>query len=75
MGVLGHRLPQVRQLRRHQGRSGQQRYTAMRDALARTGRPILFAICNWGNDDVGSWGRPPATPGVPPATSPATGVR
>ncbi|MFE9192879.1 ricin-type beta-trefoil lectin domain protein [Micromonospora sp. NPDC007208] len=42
-----------------QGRSGQQRYTAMRDALARTGRPILFAICNWGNDDVGSWG--PAT--------------
>jgi alpha-galactosidase len=43
----------------HQGRSGQDRYTAMRDALARSGRPILFAICNWGNDQVGNWG--PAT--------------
>ncbi|WP_181793892.1 lectin [Streptomyces sp. WELS2] len=43
----------------HQGRSGQDRYTAMRDALAKTGRPILFAICNWGSDNVGQWG--PAT--------------
>ncbi|WP_329061130.1 ricin-type beta-trefoil lectin domain protein [Streptomyces sp. NBC_01429] len=43
----------------HQGRSGQDRYTAMRDALANTGRPILFAICNWGEDDVNQWG--PAT--------------
>ncbi|WIM92832.1 lectin [Actinoplanes oblitus] len=42
-----------------QGKSGQQRYTAMRDALATSGRPILFAICNWGTDSVGSWG--PAT--------------
>ncbi|MEU4465984.1 lectin [Streptomyces sp. NPDC024017] len=40
----------------HQGRSGQERYTAMRDALARTGRPILFALCNWGHDQVGTWG-------------------
>ncbi len=42
-----------------QGKSGQTRYTAMRDALAATGRPILFAICNWGNDNVLAWG--PAT--------------
>jgi alpha-galactosidase len=42
-----------------QGKTGQQRYTAMRDALAGSGRPIFFAICNWGNDNVGSWG--PAT--------------
>jgi len=42
-----------------QGKTGQQRYTAMRDALARSGRKILFAICNWGNDSVGTWG--PAT--------------
>jgi alpha-galactosidase len=39
-----------------QGRTAQQRYAAMRDALAKSGRPILFAICNWGNDNVGSWG-------------------
>lgn len=39
-----------------QGRTGQQRYTAMRDALAKSGRAILFALCNWGNDNVGSWG-------------------
>jgi alpha-galactosidase len=38
------------------GISGPTRYAAMRDALARTGRQILFAICNWGNDDVRSWG-------------------
>ncbi|MDX3660037.1 ricin-type beta-trefoil lectin domain protein [Streptomyces sp. ID05-26A] len=40
----------------HQGRSGQARYTAMRDALARTGRSIFFALCNWGNDNVRQWG-------------------
>ncbi len=42
----------------HQGRTGQERYTAMRDALARTGRAIFFAICNWGNDNVIQWGPP-----------------
>ena len=40
----------------HGGLSGQQRYTAMRDALARSGRPILFALCNWGQDNVVQWG-------------------
>src|SRR4051794_10958446 len=40
----------------HGGQSGQQRYTAMRDALARSGPPILFALCNWGQDNVGQWG-------------------
>ncbi|HEU5331919.1 MAG TPA: cellulose binding domain-containing protein [Actinocrinis sp.] len=34
----------------------QQRYTAMRDALAATGRPILFALCEWGVDSVWTWG-------------------
>ncbi|NUS65889.1 MAG: alpha-galactosidase [Saccharothrix sp.] len=43
----------------HRGLSGQARYTAMRDALAATGRKIFFAICNWGNDNVIQWG--PAT--------------
>ena len=32
------------------------RYLAMRDALARTGRPIVFSICGWGRDAVWTWG-------------------
>ncbi|GGO22958.1 alpha-galactosidase [Microbispora rosea subsp. aerata] len=40
----------------HQGKSGQERYAAMRDALAATGRPILFSLCNWGQESVWTWG-------------------
>ncbi|MBP2708457.1 lectin [Microbispora sp. RL4-1S] len=40
----------------HQGKSGVQRYTAMRDALAATGRPMLFSLCNWGQESVWTWG-------------------
>lgn len=40
----------------HLGLSAQQRYTAMRDALAATGRPILFSLCNWGQENVWTWG-------------------
>ncbi|QYC44225.1 Alpha-galactosidase A precursor [Nonomuraea coxensis DSM 45129] len=42
----------------HQGRTGQQRYTAMRDALAATGRPIVYSLCNWGQENVWTWGMP-----------------
>jgi alpha-galactosidase len=28
----------------------------MRDAVAGSGRAMLFAICNWGNDNVQNWG-------------------
>ncbi|NUP39311.1 MAG: alpha-galactosidase [Streptomyces sp.] len=38
------------------GVAGQTRYTAMRDALAATGRPILFSLCNWGQENVWTWG-------------------
>ena len=38
------------------GPSSQSRYTAMRDALAKTGRPILFSLCSWGRDNVWTWG-------------------
>jgi alpha-galactosidase len=31
------------------------RYTAMRDALAATGRPIVYSICEWGVNDPSSW--------------------
>jgi alpha-galactosidase len=40
----------------NQGVNAQSRYTAMRDALAATGRPILFSLCNWGQDNVWTWG-------------------
>jgi alpha-galactosidase len=38
------------------GLSAQPRYTAMRDALAATGRPILFSLCNWGDESPWTWG-------------------
>jgi alpha-galactosidase len=38
------------------GVPGQSRYTAMRDALASTGRPILYSLCNWGQENVWTWG-------------------
>jgi hypothetical protein len=28
----------------------------MRDALAKTGRPIVFSLCDWGDENVASWG-------------------
>lgn len=28
----------------------------MRDALNKTGRPIFYSICNWGEEDTASWG-------------------
>src|SRR3954471_15804287 len=31
------------------------RYTAMRDALARTGRKIVYSICEWGVNDPAAW--------------------
>src|SRR3954469_12240616 len=40
----------------NQGVPWQQRYNAMRDALARTGRPIVYSLCEWGEDNVWTWG-------------------
>ena len=40
----------------NQGVPWQQRYDAMRDALANTGRPIVYSLCEWGEDDVWTWG-------------------
>jgi alpha-galactosidase len=31
------------------------RYTTMRDALARTGRPIVFSVCEWGSSQPWQW--------------------
>jgi alpha-galactosidase len=40
----------------NQGISAQTRYTTMRDALAATGHPILFSLCDWGQENVWTWG-------------------
>src|SRR4051812_18838638 len=40
----------------HLGRTAQQRYTTMRNALAATGRPILYSLVNWGQESVWTWG-------------------
>ncbi|WP_185010945.1 NPCBM/NEW2 domain-containing protein [Crossiella cryophila] len=42
----------------HLGQSAQQRYTKMRDALAATGRPILFSLCEWGQSQPWRWAHP-----------------
>ena len=38
------------------GVSAQTRYTTMRNALQATGRSILFSLCNWGQENVWTWG-------------------
>lgn len=40
------------------GTSPKVRYPPMRDALNKTGRPILFSMCEWGVEDPASWARP-----------------
>lgn len=42
----------------HLGQSLKQRYTAMRDALAATGRDIVFSMCEWGNENPSTWAGP-----------------
>ncbi|QUQ62677.1 NPCBM/NEW2 domain-containing protein [Kutzneria sp. CA-103260] len=39
----------------NQGVDAVQRYTAMRDALAATGRPILYSLCEWGQNQPWNW--------------------
>jgi alpha-galactosidase len=41
----------------NQGRDAIERYTAMRDALAATGRPILYSITEWGQNQPWLWGK------------------
>ena len=33
------------------------RYSVMRDALNKTGRKIFFSMCNWGAENVSTWGK------------------
>jgi len=42
----------------YHGETYLQRYTAMRDALAQSGRPIVYSLCEWGNEDPWTWAQP-----------------
>ena len=41
----------------NQGISSLDRYPLMRDALNQTGRPIFYSLCQWGEEDVPTWGK------------------
>ncbi len=40
----------------NQGRPALERYTKMRDALTKTGRPIVYSLCEWGENKPWTWG-------------------
>ena len=40
----------------NEGRPALERYPRMRDALKKTGRPIVFSICEWGQNRPWEWG-------------------
>ncbi|TSB21249.1 glycoside hydrolase family 27 protein [Streptomyces benahoarensis] len=66
-GALGHEESDARQFAdwgvdylkydncNNQGVDARQRYTAMRDALRATGRPITYSICEWGENKPWEW--------------------
>lgn len=39
----------------NQGRPSIERYSKMRDALNKTGRPIFYSICQWGAEHTAQW--------------------
>ncbi len=41
----------------NQNRPALERYTKMRDALKKTGRPIVYSICEWGQNKPWEWGK------------------
>ena len=41
----------------NEGISSLERYPVMRDALNKTGRPIFYSLCQWGEEDVPTWGK------------------
>lgn len=41
----------------NQGRPALERYTKMGEALKKTGRPIIYALCEWGENKPWEWGK------------------
>ncbi|WP_408058019.1 NPCBM/NEW2 domain-containing protein [Streptomyces pseudovenezuelae] len=66
-GALGHEYSDARQFAdwgvdylkydncNNQGVDAKLRYTTMRDALTATGRPIVYSICEWGQNKPWEW--------------------
>ncbi|MFI9246502.1 NPCBM/NEW2 domain-containing protein [Streptomyces sp. NPDC053086] len=66
-GALGHEYSDARQFAdwgvdylkydncNNQGVDAEQRYRTMRDALKATGRPIVYSICEWGENKPWEW--------------------
>ncbi|MEU9588872.1 NPCBM/NEW2 domain-containing protein [Streptomyces sp. NPDC048193] len=66
-GALGHEYSDAQQFAdwgvdylkydncNNQGLDAVQRYTTMRDALKATGRPIVYSICEWGQNKPWEW--------------------
>ncbi|WP_030164344.1 NPCBM/NEW2 domain-containing protein [Streptomyces sp. NRRL S-813] len=66
-GALGHEYSDAQQFAdwgvdylkydncNNQGVDAKQRYTTMRDALEATGRPIVYSICEWGQNKPWEW--------------------
>lgn len=66
-GALGHEYSDAQQFAdwgvdylkydncNNQGVDAQQRYRTMRDALKATGRPIVYSICEWGQNKPWEW--------------------
>ncbi|MFI2760770.1 NPCBM/NEW2 domain-containing protein [Streptomyces echinatus] len=66
-GALGHEYSDARQFAdwgvdylkydncNNQGVDARQRYRTMRDALRATGRPIVYSICEWGENKPWEW--------------------
>ncbi|MEV8015812.1 NPCBM/NEW2 domain-containing protein [Streptomyces sp. NPDC086554] len=66
-GSLGHEVSDARQFAdwgvdylkydncNNQGVDAKKRYIAMRDALKATGRPIVYSICEWGENKPWEW--------------------
>ncbi|QOV40246.1 NPCBM/NEW2 domain-containing protein [Streptomyces ferrugineus] len=66
-GALGHEYSDARQFAdwgvdylkydncNNQGVDAKQRYETMRDALRATGRPIVYSICEWGENKPWEW--------------------
>ncbi|WP_026248664.1 NPCBM/NEW2 domain-containing protein [Streptomyces sp. LaPpAH-108] len=66
-GALGHEASDARQFAEwgvdylkydncnNQGVDARQRYRTMRDALRATGRPIVYSICEWGENKPWEW--------------------
>ena len=41
----------------HGGAPNYPRFKKMSDEIVKTGRPMVFSICNWGDENAPEWGK------------------